>query len=268
MALAHPVKLVLKSTTTQTLSDRFTEMMRNKSPGTQRQRERAREENIAQSRASAKNRRLAEQMSNRRDAVMDQFENNGSTKATKNGGAKNGGANNGGANNGETNNVKSRLDQSRVNNTRNNVRERLGRTNNTNGNVQSRLGNTRGGGVRGRSLSRGRLDTAATPRGNTRAFNGRGTRASPRRGGNSGGFTRGVAQQQQQQQRVGRFAGRARGGRGGGAGSGDRGANRTAFTRGRSRSRGRGGRGGGRGGGRFVDRGDLDNELDSYMSNM
>merc|ERR1712180_388169 len=127
MALTHPVKLVLKSTTTQTMSDRFTEMMRNKSPGTTRQRERAREENIAQSRASAKNRRLAEQMSNRRDAVMDQFENA-----------------NGGANGGGDVNVKSRLDQSRIN-ARSNVRERLGRTNNTNGSVQTRLGTTRGG---------------------------------------------------------------------------------------------------------------------------
>jgi len=256
MALTHPVKLVLKSTTTQTLSDRFTEMMRNKSPGTTRQRERAREENIAQSRASAKNRRLAEQMSNRRDAVMDQFEN----------------AN--GANGGGEVNVKSRLDQSRIN-ARGNVRERLGRTNNTNGSVQTRLGTTRGAGasangggggggrLRGRSLSRGRLDNV---RGSTRSFNTRGARISPRRGGGGGGggagFNRGSSQQ-----RVGRFQGGRTRGRGGGD---NRGGGR-GFTRGRSRSRGRGGRGGrgSSGGGntnRFVDRGDLDSELDTYMS--
>jgi len=240
MALTHPVKLVLKSTTTQTLSDRFTEMVKNKSPGTTRQRERAREENIAQSRASAKNRRLAEQMSNRRDAVMDQFEN----------GNSNGG--------GEVD-VKSRLDQSRIN-SRTNVRERLGRTNNTNGNVQTRLGTARGTSgnrVRGRSLSRGRQEA---PRGgnNARSFNGRGSRTSPR----GGGFNRGSSQQ-----RVGRFqGGRNTRGRGGDSRGGS--ANGRGFSRGRSRSRGRG-RGGGRGGNsnRFVDRGDLDSEIDTYMSN-
>ena len=262
MALAHPVKLVLKSTTTQTLSDRFTEMMRNKSPGTQKNRERAREENIAQSRASAKNRRLAEQMSNRRD--VDQFENSNGNGATAGGGDT-------------TNNVKNRLDQSRVNN-RGNVRERLGGTNNTNASVQTRLGTNRGGGAtrpRGRSLSRGRLDNgnAPAPRGGGSA-RARVTRASPRRGGNTGGFNRSTSQPQQQPQRVGRFQaggrGRGRGGAAGGGGFGDRGNNRNTFTRGRSRSRGRGsgGRGGRGGGGRFADRGDLDNELDSYMSNM
>lgn len=121
MALSHPVKLVLKSTTTQTLSDRFTEMMRNKSIGVNRQK--AREDNITQTRASAKNRRLAEQMSHRRDAVMDQFD--------------------------DEVDVKSRLDQSKIKTP--NVKERLGRSTSSfnNNSVQNRLGGSRGRG-RGR----------------------------------------------------------------------------------------------------------------------
>ncbi|XP_002156847.1 chromatin target of PRMT1 protein isoform X1 [Hydra vulgaris] len=88
-----PVKVVLKSTTTQTLSDRFTEMLRKKAPSPIRK-------DTNQFRASAKNRRLAEQMSRRTGlhAVMDQVQ--------------------------QSTDIKSRLDKSKI---RSNVKDRLGK---------------------------------------------------------------------------------------------------------------------------------------------
>lgn len=176
MALA-PIKVVLKSTTTQTLSDRFTEMVRNKSPG---KTQRNREDNVSLARASAKNRRLAEQMSRRKGghAMMDQIE--------------------------KTNNVRDRVDQSKVKS--NNVRDRLGlpKRRGGGGDIQNRLGSVRGRsnssrgtyvprGSRGRAGFGGRGNVRGRSRGSLRSASSRGmnTQSTPTRTSRGTGRGRG-----------------------------------------------------------------------------
>lgn len=193
MALSHPVKVVLKSTTTLTLSERFTEMMRNKSPAKKRN---PREEMNSNARASAKNRRLAEQMSRRSGgkAMMDTINKES---------------------------VKNRIDRSQV---KLNVRDRLGSPGRRGGNVQIRLGRGRGGtmrGGRGRGSSRGinrggqNFRSPRSNRGNfgTRdSFRGSNTnRSRGARGG--GGGQRGSRGGGQRGSRGGGQRGRGRGGR-------------------------------------------------------
>lgn len=194
MALA-PVKVVLKSTTTKTLNDRFTEMMRHKGP-----RQSNREEMAANHRASAKNRRLAEQMSRRTginpkttSAAMDREDNN------------------------KRGSIKNRIDRTKI---KSNVKERLGLANGkiprVGGGVQSRLGAIRGSG-RGRGRGRGRSGLTrgggriANTETNTTSENGQ----RQGRGGNRGrAGSRGTSR--------GRGRGRGRGGRGRGRGQGNK----------------------------------------------
>lgn len=201
-----PVKVVLKSTTTKTLNDRFTEMSRQKSPTKQNQQ--TREENRVNQRASAKNRRLAEQMS-RRPGI-------GSTAAMDKEVAK--------GNNKNNTNIKNRIDRSKLQ--RASVKDRLGSNSGGatgGGSIQNRLGAKRGGRggrgdattttTRGRGNRRGVLSRIGGGRAgkvtntgnNNRNQNGNNVRGARRgaRGGTVAGRGRGR----------GRGAGRGRGGR-------------------------------------------------------
>lgn len=203
-------------------------MIRHKSQGSNRQGNR--DETMKQNRASAKNRRLAEQMSRRsglsnsalsNSAVMDKED----SKEQKKGGS-----------------VKNRIDRSHM---KSDVKDRLGVQNSSRGgrgagSIQNRLGtirqargrpaSTARGSIRGRSPSkRGSFRMQSTTRGGR---GGRGTQSS--RGGQAGrNFTRPGSV-------------RGTGGRG----------------RGKGRGRGRGGTG--RRGN--FNRENLDSELDNYMA--
>lgn len=230
--MAAPVKVVLKSTTTMTLSDRFTEMAQKPLPkvtakigvrggrGTRGNRASAvREEASAISRASAKNRRLAEQMSRRSGVTMVNDADNDElmleaapVRATQVRAAKQ--------------NIKQRLDRSQI---KSDVKDRLGTVIGGGVSWKPRGSITRAG-FRGASSNRG-ASQRGSARGRGAGFQSRG--GFQTRGTNRGGFNS------------------TRGG-----GSGNRGG------------RGRGGRGGrgGQNNNTPVDASELDNDLESYMN--
>jgi len=181
-------------------------------------------------RASAKNRRLAEQMS-RRTGVDQQPAS--SAAMDKEYGRMN-----------KRGSVKNRIDRTKI---KSNVRDRLGSNSQQSGDIQSRLGPRGGGGGRGagrggrgRGRGRGGLTRAGANRIGSRLGNLQRSRSTVNLDNdNRGGQKRGSG-----------YQGRGRG-RGAGRGAG----------RGRGRGRGRGGRGG-----RTPNPDTLDTELDNYMS--
>ncbi|XP_066932368.1 chromatin target of PRMT1 protein-like [Clytia hemisphaerica] len=197
MALA-PVKVVLKSTTTKTLNDRFTELMRNKAPA----RQEAREDSRTTQRASAKNRRLAEQMS-RRTGIGGSSKVPSSAAMDKESRSPRKG------------NIRNRIDRSKI---KSNVKDRLGSGNNNRGgsSIQNRLGQR--GGTRGRG-------------GQTRGGRGGGRGVLSRIGGRAGKTS--TTSQNDRRQSGGNSGTRGRGGRGRGRGG------RVAGGRGGGRGRGR-----------------------------
>ncbi|KAM9419593.1 chromatin target of PRMT1 protein-like isoform 1-T1 [Salvelinus alpinus] len=231
MSAPSSQKVVLKSTTKQSLNERFTTMLKNKVPTAVSVRATMQQQHMA----SARNRRLAQQMENR-PSVQAALHHKQS--------------------------LKQRLGKS-------NIQARLGRPIGAlmRGGAGGRgfaVGGMRGmtrGGLRGRDRG-GALRGAMALRGNRLSpgmgmMRGRGGpgRVALRRGmrqrgaaGRGGAFGRGA----------GRGVGaRGRGGLRGRGGFAGRGA-------GRSRGGGRGGRG--RGGGPGMTREQLDNQLDAYMS--
>ncbi|XP_012991074.1 chromatin target of PRMT1a [Esox lucius] len=229
MSAPSSQKVVLKSTTKQSLNERFTTMLKNKAPTAVSVRATMQQQHMA----SARNRRLAQQMENR-PSVQAALHHKQS--------------------------LKQRLGKS-------NIQARLGRPIGAlmRGGAGGRgfaVGGMRGmtrGGLRGRG--RGALRGAMALRGNRLAPG-----MVPMRGRGGPGrvaFRRGMRQRGGPAGRggtIGRGAGRGAGARGRGGLRG-----RGGFAgRGPGRGRGRGGRG--RGGGPGMTREQLDNQLDAYMS--
>ncbi|XP_077405073.1 chromatin target of PRMT1a isoform X1 [Vanacampus margaritifer] len=236
MSAASSQKVVLKSTTKVSLNERFTNMLKNKQPTAVSIRATMQQQHMA----SARNRRLAQQMENRpsvQAALSHKQENNvdhdhGSV--------------------GPCFFPKS-------------LKQRLGKSN-----IQARLGRPVGMGMRG-----GVIGGRGGMRGMTRGLRGRGRGGMMRGALSLRGKRMAPGFPMRGRGPAGRMAirrgGRQRGGIPGRGGAMGRGAPRGGISRGRGGLRGRGGfagrRGRGRGVGRpSVTREQLDNQLDAYMS--